>query len=352
MAVYVGEAVSAFYRWLGHREASEVLILDPAFRPGREHRAWNRDHRTYPITRYVRSEAQLLNLVRQYAGGKLIAIGHNERPRAFTNEHGFPRSAKEPEIRTSRQLFCDVDVEGEGKSPTQHRALGDYLRTELNRYFRDLGFQEPVITSSGKGYHVWVAHKAVRVEDHPDIAVRQKRFVSNLGDDHKDGLSRLEAKVDASVCDLRRVVKLPGTAKPGYRRLAEWPEGIQRTEDPAALDYLLNITIDDPKPVSSAMTPAFGPRLVAANGQLPELFVNLLRHDERLQNLWHGRGKTNGDASNSGYDFSLTRRLLSLGYRNIDDLATVLAARPEGAVKQGGRGEDYIRRTIANALLK
>lgn len=95
----------------------------------------------------------------------------------------------------------------------------------------------------------------------------------------------------------------------------------------------------------------FGPRLVAANNDLPELFLNLLRNDKRLEDLWHGRGKANGDASRSGYDFSVARRLMALGYRNLDDLATVLANRPEGSVRKGQRGEDYIRRTIANALL-
>ncbi len=40
------------------------------------------------------------------------------------------------------------------------------------------------------------------------------------------------------------------------------------------------------------------------------------------------------------------------GYKNIDELATILAVRPDGSVRNSGKDIRYIKRTIANALLK
>ena len=69
--------------------------------------------------------------------------------------------------------------------------------------------------------------------------------------------------------------------------------------------------------------------------------------------LWNAKGKpANRDTTRTGYDYSLIKRLLWRGYKDLDDLATVLALRPEGAVRKSGKGDQYIRRTIANALLK
>ncbi len=100
----------------------------------------------------------------------------------------------------------------------------------------------------------------------------------------------------------------------------------------------------------SRLVPMFGPTLVSAGSDMPELFRHLMQRDQKLKALWNGHGITNGADSPADYDFSLVRRLMALGYRNFDDLATVLAARPEGAVRRGGMGEDYIRGTIARAL--
>ena len=48
---------------------------------------------------------------------------------------------------------------------------------------------------------------------------------------------------------------------------------------------------------------------------------------------------------------SLLRKLLHLGYKNIDELATILALRPEGSVRKSGKGEGYLRTTLAKALM-
>ena len=44
--------------------------------------------------------------------------------------------------------------------------------------------------------------------------------------------------------------------------------------------------------------------------------------------------------------------LLRLGYTNLDELASILALRPEGAVQKSAKGQAYLRRTIENALAR
>ena len=84
---------------------------------------------------------------------------------------------------------------------------------------------------------------------------------------------------------------------------------------------------------------------------MPGWFRALRHQDEQVRALWEGRGKPDGrDVSNSGYDFSLARRLLRLGHTDVAELATILAARQE--MLQSGKGYDYVVRTVSRALLK
>lgn len=352
MTLYIGKDAAAFYGWSAHDGVTEAVALHPEFKPGPEHRERNRRHKAWPITRYLNNAAQLDAFVRAHIGEKLVAVGHNQRPEAFLNSKGYPRSAREGDIRTSRQLFIDIDPEDKAYDPKRHAAIGRYLDTELADYYRDQGFMAPVIASSGNGWHAWIAYPRILVAEHPDIVDRHRKHVAILDEDHGKALAGLEARIDPSVCDLRRVVKVYGTAKPGSDRLARWPENAVRGEDRAFLDYLLDMDLAPPPSAMDASRPVYGPQLIQANGDLPSLFLTLLKSDTRLNDLWHGRGKAKGDVSRSGYDFSLVRRLLALGYRDIDGLATVLATRPDGAVRQSGKREDYIRRSIAQALLK
>ncbi|MCK4670759.1 MAG: hypothetical protein KAT43_06160 [Nanoarchaeota archaeon] len=76
----------------------------------------------------------------------------------------------------------------------------------------------------------------------------------------------------------------------------------------------------------------------------------LLETNHNLRALWEGRGKTNGDLSKTGYEFSLVRKLLRLGVTDVKDLAAILANRPGGSVIERGKGSQYITATIAGAI--
>ena len=54
--------------------------------------------------------------------------------------------------------------------------------------------------------------------------------------------------------------------------------------------------------------------------------------------------------SRSGYDYSLVRECLSRGITDVKELAVILALRPAVPVRQGDKGEQYIRTTVAKAV--
>ena len=69
--------------------------------------------------------------------------------------------------------------------------------------------------------------------------------------------------------------------------------------------------------------------------------------------LWNGVGKPgNTDRTRSGYEYSVARCLLRLGYTDVSELATILALRPEGSVRKSGKDQLYALRTVGNALIK
>ena len=140
--------------------------------------------------------------------------------------------------------------------------------------------------------------------------------------------------------DLGRMARIYGTAKPEVGIPSRFYGG-ERVEDEALRDYLLTLELPQPQISTLVMK------------QLPDWFKGLLRQDEKLRDLWSGNGKpATTDTSRSGFDYSIARRLLWLGHRNIDDLATILALRPNGSVRQSGKSAQYIMRTIGSALMR
>ena len=351
MADYDLEQVVGSYNWLGHEGVTELFARHPEFRPGKEHYQWNRERQTFPVTAYAGTADDVVAFVKKYAGPRMVCMSLNDRPEAYRNERGYPRAARENEIVLSRNLMVDVDFEEKSPTQTQLSALEAYVRSEVVSWYRDLGFVEPALSSSGRGFHLFSGYAPIIVAETPDIAQRVRKFNIMLHDDHQDGLGNIGAEVDTNVFDLRRMVKIPSTAKPDVGVNSIW-YGAERSEDGELRTYLLSMVLDESKQSTHSLTPIYGPSLISAGGELPELFRNLLKQDEKLRNLWQGHGKLNGDTSRTGYDYSIARRLLVLGYRDIDNLATVLAVRPDGAVKQAGKDEIYIRRTIASAIHK
>jgi len=340
------------FNWLGHEGVTELAALHPEYRPGRENFEWNKKHDALPRVGHAWSAEEALMFTRRNYPGRMVCYSLNDRPRMFTNDRGYPRAAREEEIELSRNLFVDLDFEDKKVSEAHRAEFKDAGLKEIDGYFQDLGFRVPEKGDSGRGWHLLSAYAPIYVKDVPDTKERLKKFGRELATDLRHVLQKYEVRSD-SVFDLRRMVKCYGTAKPDVGIVSKFYGG-ERHEDNAVRAYLLGMVLVEHvhgQAARDGYAPVFGAPMVRLGNELPPLFLSLLNRDEKLKQLWSGNGKAHGaDHSHTGYDFSITRRLLFLGYRNLDDIATVLAVRPEGAVRKSGKGEQYVRRTIANAL--
>lgn len=337
------------YGWRGHEGVTELTALHPEHKPGRENFGWNKQHDALPRVGYARNVEEALAFVRRNYPGRMVCYSLNDRPRMFKNDRGYPRAAREEEIELSRNLFVDLDFENKKVSEAHKAEFKDAGLKEIDGYFQDLGFRAPEKADSGRGWHLLTAYAPIYVKDVPDIKERLRKFGREFARDLPHFLRKYEMKSD-SVFDLRRLVKCYGTAKPNVGIVSKF-YGSKRHEDNELRTYLLGMKLEQRIPANSSMTPAFGPRLVNPADDLHEVVRSLIRLDRRLNDYWHNRGKLSGDTSCSGYDFAVVRRLKTLGVGDIDVLATAIVIRPLGAVRQSGKGEDYVRRTIANALL-
>ena len=339
---YREEDVRRSFKWLGHAAYTEMNAFHPEYRPGAENRDWNREGNTYPRIRYAKSERDVVGFVKQYSNTRTVCYGLNSRSRVFRNDQGYSRAALNSEIETSQNLLFDFDL---NTVPVDNHATEfDRFLKRTNDYFRDLGLQIPVWASTGRGYHLLFSFSPIQVARTPDIAARLRQFRDQFRDAHRKDLDALEARLD-NTQDLRRMARVYGTAKPAVGVISEF-HGEQRNEDQNLRDYLLAIRMNRHAAYPRTDRPELDP-----DRELPKWFDRLLTDDVMVRNLWSGIGKpATTDKSRSGFDYSLTRRLLQLGHRDIDDLAAILALRPEGAARE--KGEHYIRRTIANALTR
>lgn len=350
MSDYAVKDVKESWRWLGHEGFTELVALHPEYRPGKENFEWNLKQGAFPRILYTKSEEEVVRFVEKYHGQRMVCYSLNDRPMIFKNEKGYARSATEKEIKASRNLVFDFDFRNDKVTKAQVEAFEKFLSTPAQDYFSDLGLKSPAEAYTGRGFHLLFAYPAILVEGCADIAARLRKFCADFGDDFHKELEGLEAKLD-NTQDLRRVVKIYGTAKPNVGICSRW-HGSERVEDEELRNHLLVMKLEYGSEKQRMNEPAFGPKLVTINGELPQLFMTLLRQDQKLRELWEGKGKAeDADSSGSGYDFSLARRLLAYGYSDVSEIATILALRPNGSFQNHHKSEDYLRRTIAKALM-
>ncbi|MBI4454735.1 MAG: hypothetical protein HY644_02425 [Acidobacteria bacterium] len=329
------------YRWLGHRGWTELNAIHPDYQVGKENYGWNLKHGTFPKVSYARSEKEIVSFVEKFSDSRICCFGINARSKIFTNDRGYARSAVESEIEISQNLLLDFDFETRKISDAQAAAAREFLKRAV-QYFLDMGLLAPAKAATGRGYHLLFAYPGVLVRAHRDISERLGEFRDRFSNAYRREMADLEIRLDKTQ-DLRRMVRIYGTAKPTIGIVSKFYGG-ERVEDEKLRDHLLALQM--PEAHSGVCTLRIG-------DELPSSFRSLLDRDKELKDLWYGRGKPDGtDTSRSGFDYSIARRLIRLGYRNIDEIATVLILRPNGGVKASGKAEGYVRRTIASALMK
>ena len=321
----------------GDNGVSELVALHKDFKPGRESFKENKANSSFPKIWYSRRPGAFVKFVQEYYKDHMCCVGVNPRPKAFKTERGYNRSAPDADIEQVTHFYFDIDFEGKNPTDMQLADLRLALMT-MEPFYQDQGFQTPTLNYSGNGYHIIHKLPPVSVSEHSDIKQRQQYFRGQFQARFSGELSRLECIVDNTL-DLSRKIKLPGTKKPGHARLSSL-EYVNHKPDKALRAYLLNLDIQpkDDAPLEIRVE------------QMPERFVTLLEQDQIIRNLWNGEGKTSGDTSRSGYEYSLICRCLKQGITDINDLYAILAIRPDGSVQAAGKGEKYVRNTIANAI--
>jgi hypothetical protein len=267
----------------------------------------------------------------------MVCYGLNPRPAILSKADGRLRSATETDIRVSQNLLLDLDLEGT-ITPERLDSLKRFLRV-ADEYVASLGCARPVRAATGRGSHLLFAYAPVLVEEYPDVRERLRSFRDQFAIAVRQDLSRLEVRLD-STQDLRRVVRVYGTAKPDVGVVSRF-YGRERHEDAGLRDYLLRLPC-----CTQSAAPAVVP--LALGDVLPAWFTVLLAEDERLRGLWQGEGKTRGDVTASGYDFSLVQSLVRLGHADPSELGTILALRPGGCTS--AKRHEYLARTVARAL--
>ena len=256
----------------------------------------------YPRIAYARTVNDVARFAGRYEGRHTVCYSLNPRPRVFKNARGFPRSACESDIETAQNVLFDFGFD-DLATEKGVQAL-EALLSRSDEYFRDQRLQPPARAFSGAGYHLLFALPELSVAHHPELRRQLTTFRNNYASNFKHELRRLGVRLD-NTQDLRRVVKIYGTAKPGGAVSRFY--GGHRVEDPRLAEYILSLPV---------MTSGRGIRLNPGS-TLPPWFPSLLSLDERLSRLWEGRGKPVGtDQSRSGLDYSVVRRLLWLGYRD------------------------------------
>jgi len=345
------EDVCRSYRWLGHEGAlTEMVALHPGYRPGPEHVAWNKEHQTFPRTAYVVNEKALLRFIDEHYGNarRMVCMSLNPRSQVFRNERGYARGAREDEIEVSQNILFDFD----GKEPATPQRTAAYRRfvQDASGYFQDHGLKPPAYAETGRGFHLLLAYPAISAREHPDLGERIATFAGQFRDDFHKELASLDVSLDRTH-DLRRMVRVYGTAK-GSVGINSKFYGHERVEDEALAVYLLALKLpEQSKPVRIGGDPLYGASLVSIYDRLPVVVESLIRRDEKLRDLWEGRNKPeNTDTSGSGYDYSIVRRLIVLGVRDLDVLSTAIAVRPGSSYRENGKDEQYLRRTVAAAL--
>jgi hypothetical protein len=342
MSCCLSDHVAATYRLLepGPTRYLEVNAFHPDYRPGRENFEHNRERDSWPRLAYVSTETEFLRFVRQYASERMVCCGLNPRTEILRNSAGYLRPARESEVPEGRALMLDLDP-ADSAAPDPE-ALGHLLEA-ADQYFSDLRLLPPARGRSGRGVHLVSVYSPIPVAEHKDLKSRIRRFSEGFEREMSDRLMQAGLKLD-STYDLRRLVKVYGTAKPGgvVSRLERPGSGA----DQGLRDYLLSLDSHPRVPVDEMP----GCRQLNIGAAIPSWFPELLE-DQRVADLWHGRGKPKSlDCTRSGYDFSLVRLLLAQGYREPDDLATILALRPDGAFRNRRSDRDYLAKTIEQAF--
>ena len=150
------ESVVNSYRWFRHGDAwTEINAFHPQYRPGRQHREYNRKNRTFPVVQYVKNEKQLLNVVSRLHGSHLVCYGINPRHSIKTYPSGHPRAHRDAEIGVVKNFYFDFDL-NDSAQREDIASLELFLEEVIGKVER-FGLSSPIKAFTGNGFHLLFA---------------------------------------------------------------------------------------------------------------------------------------------------------------------------------------------------
>jgi len=242
---------------------------------------------------------------------------------------------KTRDILPGRVLWVDLDFKDfEGGEAEARKRLGE------------LPLEPSFLVRSGHGLHLyWLLQEQ---ENATELSRLSKGLARVLGGDH--------------AFDAARLLRLPGSYN---RKDPENPIQVEvealesdRAYNISEIEDVLDLTGGGAEQAlhSPGEQTCAGPKLNLTE-PMSDRVLALLDSQKAVRDLFEGRGKTpigqdgrSQDLTSSGYDFSFALSLVSRGVTDPSELARALACRPDGVAKE--KGQDYIQRTVVNALAR
>ncbi|MEM2445886.1 MAG: hypothetical protein QW734_04450 [Candidatus Bathyarchaeia archaeon] len=109
------------------------------------------------------------------------------------------------------------------------------------------------------------------------------------------------------------------------------------------LDNLLKVTEDTKARLEKQ-------HVLAIPKALPPKFLKLMEKRPEVKALFEGKGKNYGDTTRSGIDMTLLGIAINAGITDPNELAAIIALRPNAKVKEHPRPEAYLKKTVSKAL--
>lgn len=293
--------VERTFRFLGHREESELRLIAPG-------------GRGEPRSIFVHSEQEFIRAAEQAEAATThnVYVGLNERRRGGT---------KEADVVALRVFALDLDPvrEKDSSSTDIQVSKAHNVAAQIREWCASQGFRAPSMAMSGNGYQLWFKIPPVvfdEKEDRHAWTARLKIFADHVRHTFQYTLDKHGVRLD-STHDLPRVMKLIGTVsiKGTIHRSSKWEE-YDVTPDKTLKEYLEHLETPTATPLSEVDTT-----------ELSDDETQKIINNEDIKDLFNGTvtiGKNGTFPSRSEAEAALITRLLAKGMKTYTQINRVM----------------------------
>ena len=214
--------VRGTYRFLGHKGWTMLRRIHPS--------------KPYVKTKFVNNEEDFVEFCKNYSGRWEVYVGINDRPEG---------KGKGQDITSWNAIIIDLDPVRLSGTPSTNEQMKHACQKgkEICKWMEERGFIKPVMNFSGNGVHLYCAVPPLTLTDELRSVLPDKieSFLKEIQGQFEDET----LKVDTSLHDLARVIRVVGTAnvKSGCKRISRNICGdFVRKEDKPLQNYILSLT--------------------------------------------------------------------------------------------------------------